>query len=319
MDLDLDQIALALPLPWQEQLWQRFNQRLEQGRLPHGVMLSGPSGIGVERLATAFSQRLLCNAEMSKYACGSCKGCKLLMAGTHPDLSILEPADVGKGILIDSVRNLTARLGKTAQQGGWKVALISPAEAMNESSCNALLKSLEEPQSKTLLILVSHRASLVPATIRSRCQIDHLSVPDLQVARQWLIEVAGEQQAVDQSLELAGGKPLLALEYMQSDSIEQRHMFEQLVDNIRLGDLSPMSAAQQVQKLNSDQMLDWFMHYLHRLVTGEMQNSLNPALFEFGDQLRKARGWALSGSNINPQLMWEGLFMDWLKVFRSPR
>ena len=241
------------------------------------------------------------------------------MAGTHPDLSILEPADVGKGILIDSVRNLTARLGKTAQQGGWKVALISPAEAMNESSCNALLKSLEEPQSKTLLILVSHRASLVPATIRSRCQIDHLSVPDLQVARQWLIEVAGEQQAVDQSLELAGGKPLLALEYMQSDSIEQRHMFEQLVDNIRLGDLSPMSAAQQVQKLNSDQMLDWFMHYLHRLVTGEMQNSLNPALFEFGDQLRKARGWVLSGSNINPQLMWEGLFMDWLKVFRSPR
>jgi DNA polymerase-3 subunit delta' len=66
-------------------------------------------------------------------------------------------------------------------------------------------------------------------------------------------------------------------------------------------------------------MLDWFMHYLHRLVTGEMQNSLNPALFEFGDQLRKARGWVLSGSNINPQLMWEGLFMDWLKVFRSPR
>lgn len=311
--------SLQLPLPWQESIWQRFDQYLEQGRLPHGLMLCGPRGIGVERLAKALAQRLMCGAEMSKYACGTCKACQLMMAGNHPDISFLTPQEEGKGILIDEVRDLISRLSKTAQQGGWKVVLISPAEAMNDNASNALLKSLEEPQDKTLLILVAYRLSLVSATIRSRCQIEHLPVPDQHTAEQWLQEVTGEREAVAQSLHLAGGKPLLALEYMQGGSIETRKHFEQLVDNVRLGDLSPMSAAQQCQKLNSDEMLDWFMHYLHRLVTGELQNKPNPALFSFSDRLRDARGWVLSSSNINPQLLWEGLFMDWSKVFRQSR
>ena len=63
-------------------------------------------------------------------------------------------------------------------------------------------------------------------------------------------------------------------------------------------------------------MLGWFMEYLHRLATGELQNAPNPALFGFSDKLIKAREWVLSGHNLNPQLMWEELFMDWLKVFR---
>jgi DNA polymerase-3 subunit delta' len=188
---------------------------------------------------------------------------------------------------------------------------------MNNNASNALLKSLEEPQDKTLLILVAHRPSLVSATIRSRCQIEHLPVPDRQLAEQWLNEVTGDKEAIAEPLQLAGGKPLLALEYMQGDSFEARQHFEQLINNVRLGDLSPMSAAQQCQKLNSDDMLDWFMHYLHRLVTGELHNRPNPALFAFSDKLRDARGWVLSNSNINPQLLWEGLFMDWSKVFRS--
>ena len=310
-------VALQLPLPWQEPIWQRFNQRLEQGRMPHGLMLCGPAGIGVERLGIALAQRLICGAKMSKFACGTCKACQLMMAGNHPDISFLKPEEEGKRILIDEVRNLIGRLSKTAQQGGWKVVLISPAEAMNNNASNALLKSLEEPQDKTLLILVAHRPSLVSATIRSRCQIEYLPVPEQQLAEQWLQQVTGEQGAIAKPLQLAGGKPLLALDYMQGDSFETRQHFEQLIDRVRLGDLSPISAAQQCQKLNSDAMLDWFMHYLHRLVTGELRNRPNPALFFFSDRLRDARGWVLSNSNINPQLLWEGLFMDWSKLFRS--
>jgi DNA polymerase-3 subunit delta' len=103
---------------------------------------------------------------------------------------------------------------------------------------------------------------------------------------------------------------------MQGDSLETRQNFERLLDNVRLGDLSPLKAAQQCHKQNTDQMLDWFMHYLHRVATGELKTKPNPKLFEFSDKLRKARGWVLSGSNINPQLLWEELFMDWLQVFR---
>ena len=311
-----DQASLALPLPWQESLWQSFISRLDQNRLPHAMMLTGSPGIGVERIATALAQRLLCTAELSKYACGTCKGCQLMLAGNHPDLSILEPAESGKAILIDQVRELLGKLSKTSQQGGWKVALISPAEAMNISASNALLKSLEEPQGQTLLLLLSYRPSLVSATIRSRCQVQGLPLPDSAQASRWLAEVSGDQKLAEQTLEIAGGRPLLALDYMQGDSLQQRQDFEGTVEQVRRGDLSPVDAAQHCHKLNSDQLLDWFMNYLHRLATGELQNSPNPALFDFSDKLRTARGWVLSGSNINPQLLWEELFMDWLQVFR---
>ena len=310
------QVALSLPLPWQESLWQSFISRLDQNRLPHAIMLTGSPGIGVERIATALAQRLLCTAELSKYACGACKGCQLVMAGNHPDLSVLEPAEEGKAILIDQVRALMVKLSKTAQQGGWKVALISPAEAMNISASNALLKSLEEPQGRTLLILMSYRPSLVSATIRSRCQVQSLPLPDQAQAQRWLSEVTGDAEGAQQTLKIAGGRPLLALDYMQGDSLEQRQSFETLVEQVRRGDLSPVDAAQQCQRLSSDQLLDWFMNYLHRLATGELQNTPSTALFDFSDKLRTARGWVLSGSNINPQLLWEELFMDWQQVFR---
>ena len=108
----------------------------------------------------------------------------------------------------------------------------------------------------------------------------------------------------------------MALEYLQSDSLEARRQFEAILNKLRLGELSALDAAQQCQKQNSDLMLGWFMDYLHRLATGELQNKPNPGLFEFSDKLRSARGWVLSGSNPNPQLLWEELFMDWLQVFR---
>ena len=151
--------GLALPLPWHETLWADLNKAIEQDRMPHALLISGPSGIGKERLATALAQRLLCAAEMNNYACGACKSCQLLAAGFHPDLSILQPAEEGKGILIPDVRKLCSTLDKTAQQGGWKIAIIVPGEAMNISASNALLKSLEEPQGCLLYTSPSPRDS----------------------------------------------------------------------------------------------------------------------------------------------------------------
>jgi len=309
--------TLSLPYPWHEQQWDGFNQLIEQGRLGHALMFNGPAGIGKRRLAMALAQRLLCTADMSRYACGCCKSCLLMLAGNHPDLSVLEPEEPGKYIKIDAVRALCTLLGKTSQQGGWKVAVITPAEAMNINASNALLKSLEEPHGKTLMILIADRPSLVSATIRSRCQKQNLALPDRQLATRWLTDVTGNQEQSERTLLLAAGRPLVALEYLQSDSLEVRNQFENLVDRVRQGDMSALDAAQQCQKQNSDLMLGWFMDYLHRLVTGELQSRPNSALFIFSDKLVKARGWILSGHNLNPQMMWEELFMDWLKVFRQ--
>jgi len=309
----------ALPLPWQEAAWAALNTSIDGGRLPHAVLISGDEGIGKSRLARALAQRLICSAEMVKYACGACKTCNLLSAGSHPDVSYLEPEEKGKAIKIDQVRKLCESLGKTAQQGGWKVAIISPAEAMNISAANALLKNLEEPHGKTLLILVSNRPSRLSATIRSRCQKLNMPTPEADVALQWLADVTSDRSAAERVLPLAGGRPLLALEYLQSDNLDQRQQFEALVAEVGSGAVSPLTAAQQCQKLDGELSIDWFSRYIHRLATTELADKPNRALFSFSDKLLLARNWILSGNNPNPQMLWEELFMDWAMVFKVRR
>jgi DNA polymerase-3 subunit delta' len=309
----------ALPLPWHEDAWASLNSSIDSGRLPHAVLISGDQGIGKLRLATALAQRLICSAEMVKYACGTCKTCNLFSAGSHPDITYLEPEEKGKAIKIDPVRKLCESLSKTAQQGGWKVAIIAPAEAMNINAANALLKNLEEPQSKTLLILVSHRPSRLSATIRSRCQKLSMPTPEADIALRWLTDVTNDRSAAEQVLPLAGGRPLLALDYLQSDNLEQRRQFETLVAEVADGSLSPLAAAQQCQKLDGEQSIDWFSRYIHRLATTELADNPNTALFGFSDKLLLARNWILSGNNPNPQLLWEELFMDWVMVFKARR
>ncbi len=313
--MEVSSSGLALPLPWHESVWGDLNKTIEQGRMPHALLISGPSGIGKERLATALAQRLLCAAEMNNYACGVCKSCQLMSAGFHPDLSILQPADEGKDILIGDVRKLCSTLDKTAQQGGWKIAIIVPGEAMNISASNALLKSLEEPQGKTLLILVAHRPSLLSATIRSRCQKKSLLPPPLDTARQWLSEVSGHDANVDKALEVAAGRPLLALQYIQSGTLQDQQILEGVIEAVRRGEQSFIDAALQCSKLNTAIALEWFMNYLHLAVTQDAAVQSNQNVYLFLDRLNHMHQMIVSGSTVNQQLLWEELLMSWGQVF----
>lgn len=307
----------SLPLPWQQDLWISFVQRLDRQNLPHAFLLNGPEGIGIDRFARAFVERLFCLKPDNNYACGTCKGCQLLKAETHSDLSVVAPDEPGKMIKVDDIRALCASLEKTAQQGGWKVAVIAPAEAMNKAAYNALLKNLEEPQPNTLIILLTHRAGLIPATIRSRCQIENMPIPSTEVALSWLNAVAGEDPKHSKVLDLAQGLPLLALKYLQGEGMQERQQMEALLGAVRHGETTPIEGAQLCYKYDTDSALGWSLSYLHRLATGELQNQPNVALFAFQDKLNKARSWVLNGSTINTQLLWEELLIEWSQVFRQ--
>ncbi|MBS0358645.1 MAG: hypothetical protein JSS53_05200, partial [Proteobacteria bacterium] len=91
-------------------------------------------------------------------------------AGTHPDFFLIQPEEEAKLIKIDQIRALIGSLSQTSHSGKFKIVIIEPAEAMNIASSNALLKTLEEPTDNTLILLVTHQVSLLPATVRSRCQ-----------------------------------------------------------------------------------------------------------------------------------------------------
>jgi DNA polymerase III subunit delta' len=211
--------------PWHDEPWQRLLQRRQRDALPHALLLSGPSGLGKRAFSERLQRGLLCTQPVDGDACGTCRACLLLDAGTHPDrIAVrLEERPDGtprKDIVVRQIRALSERLSKSSQFGGWQVACIDPADAMNAAAANALLKTLEEPSASSILILVADEPWRLPATIRSRCQQTEFRLPEADAAQAWLQRegVADPQVA----LEAAGGNPGLARRWAEQDALSQR-------------------------------------------------------------------------------------------------
>ena len=158
-------------------------------------------------------------------ACGSCRSCLLFEAGTHPDYVALSYGLRKDGvqrseIVVDQIRELSARLATSSQFGGWQIASIDPADAMNAAAANALLKTLEEPASQTMLVLLADEAWRMPATIRSRCQRIDFQLPDEQAALAWLQQTGVRDPQT--ALAAAGGNPGLAKIWSEEGALAQR-------------------------------------------------------------------------------------------------
>jgi len=206
--------------PWLSGHWSFFNQRLEQDRLAHALMLTGPAGSGKNALAAAMVARLLCKEDQAQ-ACGHCRSCQLLEGGAHPDYFDIHPEEDSKVIKVEQVRGLIGRLDLTTSISARKVAYIHPAETMNAAAANALLKSLEEPAGETVLILVSDNPGRLPVTIRSRCQSISIDQPERGVVAEWLEARSGAaREVLNAALQAAGGSPLRALHYLDSPELD---------------------------------------------------------------------------------------------------
>lgn len=142
---------------------------LKSKRLPHGIIWANPE---TEVLAN-FVKILMCQGRGEyMHACGQCKSCYLIQSEAgHPDVHWLKPEGKLNLIKIDSVREIIEFLSKSAQQGGYKVVVFEGAEGLNMAAQNALLKSLEEPSSHSLLVLQTAYPHLLLPTIKSRCQL----------------------------------------------------------------------------------------------------------------------------------------------------
>jgi DNA polymerase III subunit delta' len=215
------------PLPWQRAQWE---QLLAWRRaLPHALLLHGARGIGKRRLADAFARLLLCEAPGEQGACRVCASCLLQAADNHPDLRRLMPAaeltrdDVAdtdselasggaktakpsREIVIDQVRALGEFLSLSAHRGGRRVVLLAPAEALNHSAANALLKLLEEPPPGAFFVAVTDRLDAVLPTIVSRCVLLRVTAPTPAESLAWL-QAQGVSDAAARLAE-AGGAPV---------------------------------------------------------------------------------------------------------------
>lgn len=151
-------------------------------RLAHTYLFVGLDGIGKRAFALKFAQCLMCQRYTAEQfdACGTCAGCKQVLAGSHPDLYIVGCPEGKREIPIDTFLGPAEKRGKsglcydlshTPMAGGRKFALICDAERLNEESANALLKTLEEPPPLSLIILIATHIDSILPTVRSRCQV----------------------------------------------------------------------------------------------------------------------------------------------------
>ncbi len=157
----------------QERVLNYLQTAIKVGRLAHAYLFLGPEGVGKGTTAKALAAALNCEAVLPDGdACGACPSCIRLAARTHPDYLEIRPTSEGRQpqIKIDQIREFRRLTAYPPVAGGWRVALIAPAEAMNDAAANSLLKTLEEPPSQHLLVLTAGlEADLFP-TIVSRCQ-----------------------------------------------------------------------------------------------------------------------------------------------------
>ena len=210
-------------LPWQAQAARQW--LADRTRFAHAWLIHGMPGIGQLEFAAAGAASLLCEAPRDGLACGQCEACRWVAAGNHPDLRRIRPESLAlkegeeaessskkqpsQEIRVEQIRELLPWFNMASHRGGWRVALIYPAEALNTISANALLKILEEPPGRTVFLLVAQAPDRLLPTLVSRCRRLPLPVPERTQALAWLRE-QGVSKEADAWLAAAGGAPGLA-------------------------------------------------------------------------------------------------------------
>jgi DNA polymerase-3 subunit delta' len=171
---------------WNEILEQptavdQIRRAYSSDRLPHGIIFAGPVGVGKATTAAFLSQLFLCEKPNGDLPCGRCDSCTFFIAGGHPDYHVVtkeliryhDKTGKSKGIelSIQVIRpEVLEKAAKKSSMGRGKVFVIEQADYMNPQAQNALLKTLEEPAGRTLLILITEQIGQILTTIRSRCQ-----------------------------------------------------------------------------------------------------------------------------------------------------
>lgn len=323
------------PLPWLMPRWRDLCRLADSRRLPHALLFSGSHGLGKQSLAEALVARTLC-AEPGEFACGHCHSCQMLASGYHPDLLRVSLEEGKRQIRIDSIREVNEVVSQTAQQGGYRVIVLSPAEAMNVAASNALLKSLEEPGERTLFVLLSDVPSRLLPTILSRCQHWTLALPEAADCVPWLSEQLGSEDEAQFWWRVAGGLPLRALELAEPSARALRQQLHDTFDALVRG-AEPVGEAARLDRQSIDAILWYGIAWLEDLIrlglSGDAQRVRNADLmplysqavkngrirdwFRLLDYAREQRRLLAAGGNPNPQLILEAWLVRWSALLRS--
>jgi len=250
---------------------------LQKGTIPHALLFTGIEGVGKERAAVALAMACNCAANregsdservvgrttdlsntgrsFTTQPCGSCKSCRKIESDNHPDIIRLKPS--GPFIKIDQIRTLCQTLAMKPYEAGMRVVIISDAQAMNPAAGNALLKVLEEPPVRTILVLIAaHISNLLP-TIVSRCQhirFNPISKMNLEsvLVRDHGID-AGDATVI---ATMAAGSMSRALGMYRTNWIKRRYWLINELDSLSAGSMNRLLAFGGQLAKNKDDLPD---------------------------------------------------------------
>lgn len=324
--------------PWQNADWRRLNG--ERARQPGAWLFTGAAGIGKLEFAEHLAQSLLCEDPQPEHQpCGRCQACRWFASGTHPDFRRLSPLtdedEEGKEaktsrklpqIKIEAVREVIDFAHLTAHRAGQRVILVEPAESLNLSAANALLKILEEPPETVLFLLVAHAPQRLLPTIRSRCRQFALRRPARAEALAWL-ESRGVANA---ELELAhnGGVPLFDHD---PELTRLRNQFVQALGQPGFAGMLQLAELVDKQKLSLLLPLDWLQKWLLDLAGLRLSGTIRyypdqeralsalgarcdlPLLMQCQQAVTALAPFAQH--TLNTRLQLEAVLMDYLRIF----
>lgn len=269
-------------LPWQHdaaRAWLGVRDRFAHAWLIHGL-----AGTGKRQFALAAAASLLCEKPEQGLACGHCTACQWFSSGNHPDFRRIRPDAIaleedggedpeaaagttaGKApsaeIRVDQLRSLGTWFNTATHRGGWRVAVLYPAHALNTISANALLKVLEEPPDHTVFLIVADAPDRLLPTLVSRCRRLPLPVPARDDSIVWL-EAEGVENP-GEWLASAGGAPLLALRRARGSDAPCPEWLSRFLDALAAG--GPPDVGPVTDLLDKTPAEDW-LDALQRLYT----------------------------------------------------
>lgn len=212
-----------------------LSRALVNDTLPQSLLFAGTRGVGKRRTAVALAEAINClqpvaNATLPRDACGTCSSCRRIARGVHPDVPIVEPGDMGE-IKIDQVRDVIDRAGYRPFEGRRRVVILDEADSMRPEAQSALLKTLEEPPSASVFVLVSATPDSLLPTVLSRCQrlrFGELSVDD--VAQALVRDHEYDEKEARAAAADSGGSLGQALLAASADVAEARDMAHLLLE-----------------------------------------------------------------------------------------
>lgn len=330
-------IQTSARLAWHKPAWRWFDNATSAGRLPQAMLLTGGAGLGKRMFARQLVRHLLVDADDVDPAQRENR-LHQLEAGSHADFRQLSPLEGKQGISVEQVRDLTAKAMLTSRYGGARVILIEPAEKMNSSAANALLKCLEEPPIGTVFILVSDQPARLPITIRSRCQNVNFAAPSTNVAMSWLSQQGIESGDASLALALVGNGPLKAIKLLEEGVVDEFRQLSAGLDSLIEAKSNPVSVAASVLSDARDAdkarlLCDWLSLLVNQSLKVNLQVesssaaiSLSPtmmafskavALTDFFQYLERISAAKISVSgNGSPILAIESILVPWSRKLR---